>query len=127
MITGIMREDTTIAVKEKKNQAMAELLRTRTEPVRSYELVIIYRPELTPEKVDAGIAHVTGLVTGSGGTIGAVDMWGKRKLAYPIKHQAEGIYVLLKFTAVSSLLKKINGDLRISEDVLRHMAVAPEA
>ncbi|AKG53631.1 30S ribosomal protein S6 [Dehalogenimonas sp. WBC-2] len=54
-------------------------------------------------------------------------MWGKRKLAYPIKHQLEGIYVLFKFSAASSLIKKITGDLRISEDVLRDMVVLQES
>ena len=121
-----LREDTTIAVKEKKNQAMTELLRTRTEPVRSYELVVIYRPELTPERINSGVAHITAMVNASGGAVDAVDMWGKRKLAYPIKHQLDGIYVLFKFSAGSSLIKKLTGDLRISEDVLREMVVVQE-
>lgn len=122
-----MGEDTTIAVKEKKSQAVTELLRTRTEPVRSYELVIIFRPELTKEKVDAGVEHVTKTVTDRGGAVASVEAWGKRKLAYPIKHQAEGIYTLIKFSAGSSVIKKINADLCISEDALRHLVINPEA
>ncbi len=67
------------------------------------------------------------MVIERGGTVAGVESWGKRKLAYPIKHQAEGNYVLIKFTAGSSLTKKINADLRISEDVLRHLIICPEA
>ena len=125
-ITSFFGEDTTIAVKEKKGQAVAELLRTRTEPVRTYELVIIFRPELTKEKIDGGVEHVTKMVTERGGAIASVESWGKRKLAYPIKHQAEGVYILIKFSAGSQVTKKINADLRISEDVLRHLVINPE-
>ncbi len=125
--TIVFREGTSIAVKDKQTKAVTELLSNRTEPVRSYELVMIFRPELTKERVDAGIEHVTKTVTERGGSITSVEAWGKRKLAYPIKHQAEGIYNLIKFTAGSQVTKKLNADLRISEDVLRHLIVNPEA
>ncbi len=71
--------------------------------------------------------HVTRTVTERGGTVATIEPWGKRKLAYPIKHQAEGIYSLMKFSAGSSLVKKINADLLISEDVLRHLVINPDA
>ena len=102
---------------------MTEFLRTRTEPVRNYELVTIYRAELDQEKLDSSIKHVTDIISQSGGEIETVDRWGKRKLAYPISQQLEGIYVLIKFAAGSSLVKKITADLRLSENVLRHMAI----
>ncbi|APV44375.1 small subunit ribosomal protein S6 [Dehalogenimonas formicexedens] len=124
--TIVFREDTSIAVKEKQTKAVTELLASRVEPVRNYELVIIFRPELTKEKVDAGVEHVTKTVKERGGNITSVEPWGKRKLAYPIKHQAEGIYNLIKFTAGSQVTKKLNADLRISEDVLRHLIVKIE-
>jgi small subunit ribosomal protein S6 len=125
--TIVFREDTSIAVKEKQTKAVTELLTTRVEPVRNYELVIIFRAEMTKEKIEAGIEHVTKIVTERGGTITSIEPWGKRKLAYPIKHQAEGVYNLIKFTAGSQTTKKLNADLRISEDVLRHLIVNPEA
>ena len=106
---------------------MVQLLRARTEPVGSYELVIIYRQELAQEILDASIKHITDMITASGGSVDTVDMWGRRKLAYPIKHQLEGVYVLFKFSAGASLIKKITDDLRITENVLRHMAIKSEA
>lgn len=102
---------------------MTDFLRTRTEPVRNYELVTIYRAELDQEKLDGSIKHVTDMISQSDGEVEAVDKWGKRKLAYPIHLQNEGIYVLIKFSAVSSLVRKITADLRLSENVLRHMAI----
>jgi len=102
------------------------LLRSRTEPIRNYELIVIFRPELAKEKIDSGVANITRLVTERGGTA-TIEPWGKRKLAYPIKHQNEGNYVLVKFNSGSSLTRKINSDLRISEDVLRHLIICPGA
>ena len=125
--TIVFREDTSIAVKEKQTKAVTDLLSNRTEPVRSYELVIIFRPELTKERIDAGIEHVTKTVHERGGSVTSIEPWGKRKLAYPIKHQTEGVYNLIKFTAGSQVSKKLNADLRISEEVLRHLIVNPEA
>ncbi len=66
-------------------------------------------------------------MTERGGTIASIEPWGKRKLAYPIKHQSEGIYSLIKFTTGASVIKKINADLIISEDVIRHLVINPEA
>ena len=102
-------------------------MRNRTEPVNSYELVIIYRQEMSQEKLDIAVSAITDAITASGGKVDGVDRWGKRKLAYPIKQQLEGIYVLFKFQAGSSLIRKISDDLRISENVLRHMAIRPDA
>ena len=121
------QEDNSIAVKDKQTKAVTQLLANRTEPVRNYELVMIFRPELTKEKIDAGVEHVTKTVNERGGSIISVESWGKRKLAYPIKHQTEGVYTLIKFTSGSQVTKKINADLRISEDVLRHLMVNLEA
>ncbi|MGI2335286.1 MAG: 30S ribosomal protein S6 [Dehalogenimonas sp.] len=106
---------------------MTDLLRSRTEPVSSYELVVIYRQEMPQEKIDEAVEHISKLITTKGGVVDAVDRWGKRKLAYPIKQQLEGVYVLFKFTAGSSLVRKLTDDLRISESVLRHMAIKPDA
>ncbi|MDV2989376.1 MAG: 30S ribosomal protein S6 [Dehalogenimonas sp.] len=106
---------------------MTELLRSRTEPVSSYELVVIYRQELPQEKIDVAVEHISNMITANGGVVDAVDRWGKRRLAYPIKQQLEGVYVLFKFTAGSSVVRKLTDDLRISESVLRHMAIKPDA
>jgi small subunit ribosomal protein S6 len=62
---------------------MTDLLRNRTEPVNNYELVVIYRQEMSQEKLDSAVKFITDAITSSGGAVEAVDKWGKRKLAYP--------------------------------------------
>lgn len=86
-----------------------------------YELVVIVAPESGEETLETRVAAVSKLITGRGGTVVNIERWGKRKLAYPIKHHREGFYFLVRFKAGTQLGKELDGSLRISEDVLRHM------
>lgn len=92
--------------------------------MNDYELVLILSPEVEPESLDATIDNlVTKYVTGGGGTISDVERWGKKRLAYPIKHFAEGVYVLARFKLKPALSKELEANLRINEQVLRHLLV----
>jgi len=86
-----------------------------------YELVVIISPEVADEAVI--IDNVSRFITESGGTISNIERWGKRKLAYPIKHFMEGSYVLTRFKLGPKLSKELAASLRISEEVLRHLLV----
>ena len=90
-----------------------------------YELVVIVTPESGEEGFEAKITAVSNLITSRGGTVVNTERWGKRKLASPIKHHREGLYFLVRFKAGTKLGKEIDGNLRISEDVLRHLLVRP--
>jgi small subunit ribosomal protein S6 len=91
--------------------------------LQDYELVLIISPEVGDEALDATIDNVSKFITGSGGTISNVERWGKRRLAYPIKHFTEGSYVLTQFRLKPVLSKEFEANLRISEEVLRHLLV----
>jgi small subunit ribosomal protein S6 len=92
--------------------------------LQDYELVLIISPEVGGEALDTTIDNVVGkFITGSGGTISNVEQWGKRRLAYPIKHFMEGSYVLTHFKLKPELSKELEASLRISEDVLRHLLI----
>lgn len=91
--------------------------------MRNYELVLIIRPELPDEKLDATIENVSKFIAGKGGVIAGVDRWGKRKLAYPVKHLLEGFYVLTKFAMKPAVGKELEANLRISEDVVRYLLI----
>ncbi|HEY87315.1 MAG TPA: 30S ribosomal protein S6 [Dehalococcoidia bacterium] len=91
--------------------------------LQDYELVLIVSPEVGDEALDATIDNVSKFITGSGGTISNVERWGKRRLAYPIKHFREGSYVLTQFRLKPVLSKEFETNLRISEEVLRHLLV----
>jgi small subunit ribosomal protein S6 len=86
-----------------------------------YELVVIVTPESGEEAFEARVTAVSKLITGHGGTVVNIERWGKRKLAYPVKHHREGLYFLVHFKAGTQLGKEMDSSLRISEDVLRHM------
>ena len=91
--------------------------------LQDYELVLIISPEVGNEALDATVDNVSKFVTGSGGTISNVERWGKRRLAYPIKHFMEGSYVLTQFKLKPALSKELEANLRISEEVLRHLLI----
>jgi len=91
--------------------------------LQDYELVLIISPEVGDEALDATIDSVSKFITGSGGTISNVERWGKRRLAYPIKHFTEGSYVLTQFKLKPALSKEFEANLRISEEVLRHLLI----
>ncbi len=94
-----------------------------SEDLRDYELTIIVGPEMTDETLDATIEKVTRLITGKGGALTDTQKWGKRKLAYPIKHLVEGNYVLLKCKMKPANSRELESTLRITEEVVRHLLV----
>ena len=93
------------------------------EHLRDYELVLIISPEVSGDKLDAVINNVSQFITGRGGIISDVEQWGKRRLAYPIKHFEEGSYVLSLFKLKPTLSKELEANLQISEEILRHLLV----
>ena len=93
------------------------------EKLIKYELTIILRPDLADDKVDTAVENVKKFISGRGGTVNDVQKWGKRRLAYSIKHFNEGFYYLFKFQAKAGQNREMETSLRISEDVLRHLLV----
>ena len=91
--------------------------------LRDYELVVIISPELADDGVDGIIDNLSRLISQSGGSVEDVERWGKRKLAYSIKRFLEGNYVLIRCRFKPALGKELEANLRISEEVLRHLLV----
>jgi small subunit ribosomal protein S6 len=91
--------------------------------LQEYELVYILNPEMTEEATEARINGFSEYITAREGVIDAVDKWGKRRLAYPIKHFIDGFYVLAKFKMSPARSKELEANLRISEDVVRHLLI----
>lgn len=88
--------------------------------MREYELMYIARPNLEPEQYEALQERVTGLIARDGGEVTGLDVWGKRKLAYPIKHESEGYYVVLTFKGGEELVQELGRILSITDEFLRH-------
>ena len=88
-----------------------------------YELVVIFRPEVLEEALDQAINGLTQVITGKAGAITEVQKWGKKKLAYPIKHANEGNYVFLRFKLDPAFNKELETNLKISEKIVRYLLV----
>ncbi len=97
------------------------------EQLRDYELVVIINPEVAAEKLESTIDNIGRLITGKGGVISDIERWGKRKLAYPIKHFLEGSYVLTRFKLKPAFGKELEANLEISEEVLRHLLIKSDS
>ena len=86
----------------------------------NYEVLFIIDPALEDEKKEATIEAVKGIIAADG-EVGNVDVWGMRKLAYPIKKKSEGYYVVIEFKGNPSLPKELDRRLKISDNIMRHL------
>ena len=97
-----------------------------SEQLPDYELVLVIAPEVAEAEFEATIDNVSRFITGKGGIISDIERWGKRKLAYPIESFVEGSYVLSRFKLKPAFGKELEANLRISEEVLRHLLIRLE-
>jgi len=104
-------------------RASKQALKVEEVQLRDYELVAIISSEVVDEKLEAIIDNISQFITERGGIISSVERWGKRRLAYPIKHLMEGSYVLTQFKLKPTLSKELEARLQISEEVLRHLLI----
>ncbi|WP_342449243.1 30S ribosomal protein S6 [Acetomicrobium sp. S15 = DSM 107314] len=93
--------------------------------VRPYEMMVLFHPELEDHKV--AVDEVGELVKSIGGEIAKVDLWGKRRLAYPIQKKEEGFYAVYAFNMEPSQVKELRRRVRLQSSVMRHMLVRPDA
>ena len=91
--------------------------------MRDYEVLYIVRADLEDDKVQEAVQRVNTLIERSGGASERTNVWGKRKLAYEVKHQTEGSYVLQDFQIAPERIPELEAALKISEEVLRHLIV----
>ncbi|TMG66683.1 MAG: 30S ribosomal protein S6 [Chloroflexi bacterium] len=91
--------------------------------MRDYEVLYIVRADLEDDKVQDAVKRVNTLIERSGGAIEQTNLWGKRKLAYEVKHQKEGSYVLQDFQLDPNRVPELEASLKITEEVLRHLIV----
>jgi small subunit ribosomal protein S6 len=89
----------------------------------NYELVLIIHPEIGDDALDPVVNNITQYITGKKGTIVEMARWGRKKLAYPIKHLMEGNYVLIKFNLDPAANKELENTLKISEKILRYLLI----
>ncbi|CAH8720787.1 30S ribosomal protein S6 [Paenibacillus thiaminolyticus] len=95
--------------------------------MRKYELMYIIRPDIEQEAVQAAVDKFQGVISNEGGEITKHDVMGKRRLAYEIKKFRDGIYVLVNFTAQPAVVAELERQLKISDEVIRHLVTTDVA
>jgi len=86
-----------------------------------YENMVILNAAISDEEADAAVVKIKDLITGQGGEVLKVDIWGRRKLSYEIKKQKKGLYVLLFFKAPSSTIRKLEEFFKVFDTVLKYI------
>jgi small subunit ribosomal protein S6 len=90
-----------------------------------YEMVLVINPdvEVAEEQSHPIVDKVVKLITAKGGTITDINKWGKRRLAYPIKTFREGEYYLTQFKMDPNMTHELEANLKLTEEVLRHLLI----
>lgn len=94
--------------------------------MREYELTYIVRPDIEDEAVANIAARVEQVITSNGGRVLKTDMWGKRRLAYPLRRYTEGYYIFLRTELTDQAIREVERSIKLSEDILRHLLVRAE-
>jgi small subunit ribosomal protein S6 len=94
--------------------------------MRNYEVVIIVQPDVDETALTGVIDKVKGWITESGGTVAKVDMWGKRHMAYAIRKQREGQYVLFQTEIDPTFSATLDRNLHFLEPVMRYLITSVE-
>ena len=92
--------------------------------MREYELVLIVHPDLDETAFNDLVKRVSGCITDGSGEIVKTEVWGKRQMAYPIRKQTQGQYVILHTKMAPTFGTTLERNLRIQEQVLRYMLSA---
>ena len=91
--------------------------------MRNYEIIFIVRPDATEEDVEKLISQMEGVVTGTGGKLEKVEKMGRRRLAYRVAKQREGIYVLFRLQGSGDTVKEFERRLKVIDTVIKYMTV----
>ncbi|NYJ03563.1 small subunit ribosomal protein S6 [Nocardioides thalensis] len=93
--------------------------------MRAYEVMVILEPSLDERTVEPSLDKYLNVIRKDGGTVDKVDVWGRRRMAYEIKKNAEGIYAVINLSAEPATVAEFNRQLGLNEAVLRTKVLRP--
>lgn len=94
---------------------------------RHYEVMVILAPDLEERTVQPTLDTFLNVIRQGGGSVDNIDVWGRRRLAYEINKQGDGIYAILDVSCTPDAVKELDRQLNLNEAVLRTKVVRPEA
>ena len=95
--------------------------------MRKYEMMVIVDPEVDERTVEPSMSALFGQVEDLGGKVEKLDVWGKRKLAYPILKKTDGIYVVVDMETTPDIAKELDRQLGPNESILRTKLMRKDA
>ena len=95
--------------------------------MRAYEVMVILDPSTDERTVAPSLDKFLNVVRPDGGSVENVDVWGRRRLAYEVKKNAEGIYAVINLTATPATVKELDRQLSLNESILRTKVIRPDA
>ena len=88
--------------------------------MRPYEVMVIFDASLEEDAIRALVDRFTQQLTAAGAKSVTTDIWGKRRLAYPVRHRTEGYYVVIEANAEPAALSELDRTLSLADEVIRH-------
>ncbi len=91
--------------------------------MNKYEVMFIVDPVLEDAAKDEAVENIKAIIAEGGGEVLDTDVWGMRRLAYPIEKKNEGYYVVMHFNGEPELPKELARRIRISDNYMRHIII----
>lgn len=90
--------------------------------MNNYEMIVILKPNLEEDQKSQALQRLYDAID-SNGTLGEVDDWGIKKLAYEINHLQEGNYVLINFESEPTIIKELERRAQITDQIIKYLVV----
>ena len=94
--------------------------------MRKYEVIFIAQPDLDEENLNSVIEKIKGWITDDKGEVVSVDNWGKKRMAYRIRKQRDGQYILITANMEPASVKNLSQNMRFVESIMRSMITVVE-
>lgn len=94
--------------------------------MRKYELAVITDASFTKSEQDGVLADIKKEIEKVGGKPDKEQVWGKKELSYPVKKQAEGLFLIFPFEAPPDKIRELESKLKFKETVFRHLLIVSE-
>jgi len=93
--------------------------------LRAYEVMVILAPSIDERTVEQNLTRYLDVIRKDGGSIDSLDVWGRRRLAYEVKKNTEGVYAVINLTAEPDTVKEFSRQLGLNESILRTKVLRP--
>ena len=95
--------------------------------MRAYDVMVSLEPSLDARTIEPSLDKYLNVIRKDGGSVESVDVWGRRRMAYEIMKNAEGIYAVIRLTAEPATVKEFDRQLTLNESILRTKVMRPDA